>query len=135
MGFGDRSQISLDDLSLLKNQLEAAHSDFILNCGAYTAMDKAETEQGLADIVNYIAVKIIAQYSNDNQVKLNHISADYIFDGTSAVALTEEAVTQPINVCGASKKVYGVSMPDYNEGLKKCFEFKVVQSFELIKKI
>ena len=127
--FADRTQVSLDDLSLLKNQLEAIHSDFILNFSAYTAMDKAETEQRLADIVNYIAVKIIAQYSNDNQVKSDHISADYVFDGTSAVALTEEAVTQPFNVCGASKKVYGVSVPDYSEPLKKCLELKVVQLF------
>jgi dTDP-4-dehydrorhamnose reductase len=102
--FADRSQVSLDKLSLLKNQLEVIRPNIILNCGAYTAVDKAETEPELADIVNHQAVKIIAQYSNDHQVKLIHISTDYVFDGTSAVALTEEAKTQPINVYGATKR-------------------------------
>lgn len=102
--FADRTRVSLDNLSVLKNQLEAIRPDIILNCVAYTAVDKAETEPELADIVNHQAVKIIAQYANENQVKLIHISTDYVFDGTSAVALTEEAVTKPINVYGASKR-------------------------------
>jgi dTDP-4-dehydrorhamnose reductase len=102
--FADRIQVSLDKLSVLKNQLEGIRPAIILNCGAYTAVDKAETEQELADIVNHKAVKIISQYANDHQVKLIHISTDYVFDGTSAVALTEEAKTQPINVYGATKR-------------------------------
>jgi dTDP-4-dehydrorhamnose reductase len=102
--FVNRGQVSLDKLSVLKNQLEVIRPNIILNCGAYTAVDKAETEPELADIVNHQAVKIIAQYSNDHQVKLIHISTDYVFDGTSAVALTEEAKTQPINVYGATKR-------------------------------
>jgi dTDP-4-dehydrorhamnose reductase len=102
--FADRTQVSLDKLAVLKVQLESIQPDVILNCGAYTAVDKAEAEQELADIVNHQAVKIISQYANDNQVKLIHISTDYVFGGTSAVALTEEAKTQPINVYGASKR-------------------------------
>ncbi len=102
--FADRTQVSLDNLSVLKDQLEIINPNIILNCGAYTAVDKAETEQEIADIVNHQAVKIIAQYANDNKVKLIHVSTDYVFDGTSAVALTEEAVTQPINVYGATKR-------------------------------
>jgi dTDP-4-dehydrorhamnose reductase len=102
--FADRSQVSLDKLSVLKNQLEVIRPNIILNCGAYTAVDKAEMEPELADIVNHEAVKVIAQYANDNQVKLIHISTDYVFDGRSAIALTEEAVTEPINVYGATKR-------------------------------
>jgi dTDP-4-dehydrorhamnose reductase len=102
--FADRALVSLDNLSMLKNQLVDIHPAIILNCGAYTAVDKAETEPELADIVNHQAVQIIAQYANENQVKLIHISTDYVFDGTSAVALPEEAVTRPINVYGATKR-------------------------------
>ena len=102
--FADRTQVSLDNLSVLQNQLETIAPDFILNCGAYTAVDKAETEQGLANIVNHLAVGIIAQYAKDHSIKLIHISTDYVFDGTSSVALTEEALTKPINVYGASKR-------------------------------
>ncbi|MFV7234918.1 dTDP-4-dehydrorhamnose reductase [Flavobacterium sp. ZB4R12] len=102
--FADRTQVSLDNLEVLQNQLEAIHPNIILNCGAYTAVDKAETEHDLADKINHLAVAIIAQYAKDNAVKLIHISTDYVFDGTSSVALTEEAITQPINVYGASKR-------------------------------
>ncbi|MFE3871946.1 dTDP-4-dehydrorhamnose reductase [Flavobacterium sp. ZS1P70] len=102
--FADRVQVSLDNLSVLQSQLEAISPNIILNCGAYTAVDKAETEQELADIVNHSAVGIIAQYAEDHSVKLIHISTDYVFDGTSSIALTEEALTKPINVYGASKR-------------------------------
>ncbi|WP_035667998.1 dTDP-4-dehydrorhamnose reductase [Flavobacterium sp. 83] len=102
--FADRTQVSLDELAVLQNQLDAISPNVILNCGAYTAVDKAETEQELADVVNHLAVGIIAQYAKDNSVKLIHVSTDYVFDGTSSVALTEEAVTEPVNVYGASKR-------------------------------
>ncbi|TRX04476.1 dTDP-4-dehydrorhamnose reductase [Flavobacterium gawalongense] len=102
--FADRTKVSLDDLKVLQNQLEVISPNIILNCGAYTAVDKAETEQELADIVNHLAVAVIAQYAKDNSIKLIHISTDYVFDGTSSIALTEEATTKPINVYGASKR-------------------------------
>jgi dTDP-4-dehydrorhamnose reductase len=102
--FADRTQISLDDLAVLQNQLEAISPNIILNCGAYTAVDKAEIEQELADVVNHLAVGIMAQYAKDHSAKLIHISTDYVFDGTSSIALTEEAITQPINIYGASKR-------------------------------
>ena len=102
--FADRNEVSLDNLSVLKNQLEGISPAIILNCGAYTAVDRAETEPALADIINNQAVKIIAEFANDNQVKLIHVSTDYVFDGTSSIALTEEAKTQPINVYGATKR-------------------------------
>jgi dTDP-4-dehydrorhamnose reductase len=102
--FADRAQVLLDNLAILQSQLEMIHPDFILNCGAYTAVDNAETEQELANIVNHLAVGIIAQYTKEHSVKLIHISTDYVFDGTSSVALTEEAISKPINVYGASKR-------------------------------
>jgi dTDP-4-dehydrorhamnose reductase len=102
--FADRTSVSLDNLSVLKNQLVDINPAIILNCGAYTAVDKAESEPELADIVNHQSVKIIAQYAKGNQVKLIHVSTDYVFDGSSSIALTEEAATKPINVYGASKR-------------------------------
>jgi dTDP-4-dehydrorhamnose reductase len=112
--FANRTEVSLDDLSVLVSQLEAIQPDVILNCGAYTAVDKAETEQELADRVNHLAVVVIADYSQRNQVQLIHISTDYVFDGTSNVALTEEATTKPINVYGASKRAGEIACLDIN---------------------
>lgn len=112
--FADRNQVSLDNLAVLKNQLEAIQPNVILNSAAYTAVDKAESEPELADTVNNLAVGIIAQYANDNKVKLIHISTDYVFDGTSSVALTEEAITEPINIYGASKRAGELSCLEAN---------------------
>ncbi|OUL63014.1 dTDP-4-dehydrorhamnose reductase [Flavobacterium sp. AJR] len=102
--FADRTKITLDNLDLLKTQLNDIKPTIILNCGAYTAVDKAETEKDLANRINDLAVEVIAKYSAKNKVKLIHVSTDYVFDGTSSSALNEEAPTKPINVYGASKR-------------------------------
>ncbi|MCC9017148.1 dTDP-4-dehydrorhamnose reductase [Flavobacterium lipolyticum] len=101
--FADRTKATLDNLELLQFQLNEISPDIIFNCGAYTAVDKAENEKELAFTVNCEAVKLIAKYSKENNVHLLHVSTDYVFDGTSSVALDEEAETNPVNVYGESK--------------------------------
>lgn len=101
--FADRTQITLDSLELLQSQLNRVKPDIIFNCGAYTAVDKAELEKDLAFIINHQAVEVIARYAFENNVKLIHVSTDYVFDGTSSTALDEKAETNPINVYGESK--------------------------------
>jgi dTDP-4-dehydrorhamnose reductase len=101
--FADRVQITLDDLSLLENQLGNINPDIIINCAAYTAVDKAESDERLANTINHLAVGALASWSACNNAKLIHISTDYVFDGTSAAALEESAPTNPINVYGATK--------------------------------
>jgi len=112
--FADRIQITLDDLEVLEKQLTSIQPDIIFNCGAYTAVDKAESEKELAYAVNHLAVELIARYAQQNDVKLIHISTDYVFDGTSSVALNEEAETNPINVYGASKRAGEVACINEN---------------------
>jgi len=101
--FADRTKITLDNLELLKDQLNEIRPDVIFNCGAYTAVDKAETEKELAFTINHLAVELIAKYAFENNVKLIHISTDYVFDGSSSSAINEEADTNPINTYGESK--------------------------------
>jgi dTDP-4-dehydrorhamnose reductase len=102
--FADRTKITLDDLVTLQSQLEDIKPNIIFNCGAYTAVDKAETERELAFTVNHGAVELIAKYTFKNNAKLIHISTDYVFDGSSSIALNEDEETNPINVYGASKR-------------------------------
>lgn len=102
--FADRTKVTLDNLELLKDQLNEIKPDVIFNCGAYTAVDKAETEKELAFTINHLAVELIAKYTLQNGLKLIHISTDYVFDGTSSITLDEKAVTKPINVYGESKR-------------------------------
>jgi dTDP-4-dehydrorhamnose reductase len=101
--FADRTQATLDNLELLESQLKEINPNIVFNCGAYTAVDKAESEKDLAFTVNHLAVGLIAKYARENNAKLIHISTDYVFDGSSSVALDEEAKTSPINVYGESK--------------------------------
>jgi dTDP-4-dehydrorhamnose reductase len=90
--------------------------DIIINCAAYTAVDKAEEEQELANQVNHTAVKQLAEIANKQKTKLIHISTDYVFDGESDKPYIETDKTSPINVYGKTKlageKALQEAMPD-----------------------
>ena len=77
--------------------------DIIINCAAYTAVDKAEEESKLASQINHLAVKKIAEIASKQEAKLIHISTDYVFDGESDKSYTETDITNPINVYGKTK--------------------------------
>jgi dTDP-4-dehydrorhamnose reductase len=101
--FTDRDELDLCDLENLASELSRIQPNYIINCAAHTAVDRAETEFELSDVLNHKAVVVMAKWSNDNDCKLIHISTDYVFDGTAATALTESAATAPINVYGQTK--------------------------------
>lgn len=101
--FADRSVLDLSDLASISKVLETIQPQIIINCAAYTAVDKAETETELAEVLNHQAVGVMAQWSAANACRMVHVSTDYVFDGNSNVALTEEAPTGPINVYGQTK--------------------------------
>ena len=77
--------------------------DIIINCAAYTQVDKAEQEVELANQINHLAVKQLASFASKQQAKLIHISTDYVFDGESDKPYTEIDITNPINVYGKTK--------------------------------
>ncbi len=77
--------------------------DIIINCAAYTQVDKAEEEAGLANQINHLAVKQLASIANEQQARLIHVSTDYVFDGESGKPYTETDKTNPINVYGKTK--------------------------------
>lgn len=76
---------------------------WIINCAAYTAVEKAEENQELAYQLNAIAPKKIAQIAQYNGIKLIHISTDYVFDGNSKFPLTEDMKKNPLGVYGNTK--------------------------------
>ena len=77
--------------------------DIIINCAAYTAVDKAEEEVVLANQINHLAVAQLAQIAKNQQARLIHISTDYVFDGESDKPYTETDITNPINIYGKTK--------------------------------
>lgn len=101
--FADRSLLDLSDLESISNVLDQIQPQIILNCAAYTSVDKAESETDLADILNHQSVAVMAQWTATHDCRLVHISTDYVFDGNSSMPLTEEAATGPINVYGQTK--------------------------------
>lgn len=101
--FLDRIQLPLDQTGAIQDMLAIYQPDLIIHAGAYTAVDKAESEQELADQVNHLATAEIAQYCQKYGAKLIAISTDYVFDGNSDKPLKEDASVDPINVYGLSK--------------------------------
>jgi dTDP-4-dehydrorhamnose reductase len=102
--FVGREELDLSDESSISHYFNNNNKfDTIINCAAYTAVDKAEEEQELANQVNHIAVKQLAEIANKQQTKLIHISTDYVFDGESGKPYVETDETSPINVYGKTK--------------------------------
>jgi dTDP-4-dehydrorhamnose reductase len=77
--------------------------DLIINCAAYTQVDRAEQEAKLANQINHLAVKQLASIASNQQSRLIHISTDYVFDGESNKPYLETDTPNPINVYGRTK--------------------------------
>lgn len=101
--FADKKTLDLSDLEKLSIKLSEINPQYIINAAAYTAVDKAEQEIELADLINHKAVVVLAKWSNTNHAKLIHISTDYVFDGATATPLKESEPTNPINIYGKTK--------------------------------
>ena len=79
------------------------HITAIINCAAYTAVDKAESDEVSADKINHLAVKNLAELSKHYALKLIHISTDYVFDGTNHKPYIETDLTNPQSIYGKTK--------------------------------
>ena len=101
--FTDRNTLDISDDVEVKKFVDAKSIDIIINCGAYTAVDKAEDDAINADKINHLAVKNLAQISKDNNIQLIHISTDYVFDGKNYRPYLEDDVTAPNGVYGKTK--------------------------------
>lgn len=101
--FADRSDLDLSNTDNISDYLSEIKPDIIINTAAYTAVDKAETEKKLADLINHSAVAKMAEWGAMNNSKIIHISTDYVFDGTNKDPLNENDFVNPINHYGATK--------------------------------
>ena len=101
--FVGREELDLSSQDSIINYFNNNSFDIIINCAAYTAVDKAEKEVELANYINHLAISKIAEISNKQEIKLIHISTDYIFDGISEEAYLESDDPSPLNIYGKSK--------------------------------
>ena len=99
-----RSQLDLADVSAVTALLDKLQPDVIVNPAAYTAVDKAESDQAAAHAVNVAAPAAMAQWVKGNNALMVHYSTDYVFDGEKAQAYLEEDDVNPQSVYGATKQ-------------------------------
>lgn len=101
--FFTRTELSLESNESIRKTMAEVQPDYVINCAAYTAVDKAESEKEEAFQINGTAVGLLAGACKKLDAKFIHISTDYVFDGSSQGPLKEEAQVAPINYYGESK--------------------------------
>ena len=102
--FVGREEVDLSNNNSIINYFDNHDKfDIVINSAAYTAVDQAEEEQELANQVNHLAVKQLAEIVKEQKARLIHISTDYVFNGESDKLYIETSETNPINVYGKTK--------------------------------
>jgi len=99
----DRQQLDLADLANLNTVLERFQPEVIVNPAAYTAVDRAETEQDAAMAINATAPALLASWAAKHNALLVHYSTDYVYDGKKEGAYVEDDTPHPQSVYGLSK--------------------------------
>lgn len=100
-----RQDFDIVDFEATENFITGYMPDVIIHCAAYTAVDKAEDEQGLCQLVNASATENIAEICKKINAKMLYISTDYVFDGTKNGFYEVDDKPNPINVYGKTKLI------------------------------
>ncbi len=101
--FATKEDLDITNNEAVKSFFSEYNFDYCINTAAYTNVEKAESEQKMAFLVNAEGAHNIAKACNEHNVVLLHISTDYVFDGTKETPYQEKDPTNPLNVYGASK--------------------------------
>lgn len=99
-----RAELNLSQVDSIKSVLDSFSPDAVINTAAYTAVDKAETEAELAQIINADAVKQIAIWCKNNNKILIHVSTDFVFDGKKSSPYNIADETNPLGIYGKTKQ-------------------------------
>lgn len=101
--FRNSQELDITNYELFKQLIVNQQINVIINCAAYTAVDKAESEPELANAINHLAVNQMAELAKLFNIKLIHISTDYVFDGSNNIPYLETDLTNPQGVYGKTK--------------------------------
>jgi dTDP-4-dehydrorhamnose reductase len=99
-----RNALDLTNESSIRTAIREGKWLAIVNCAAFTAVDRAEQEQSLAQTINSDAPRIIAEEAERAHIPLVQVSTDYVFDGKKATPYDENDPVKPINVYGKTKE-------------------------------
>jgi dTDP-4-dehydrorhamnose reductase len=101
--FLSREDLSLDNPEQVRSRFRQYQPQYCINCAAYTAVDKAETDQAAAYTINSEAVGILAGICKENNAFFLHLSTDYVFNGLATAPYKENGITEPHSIYGSSK--------------------------------
>jgi dTDP-4-dehydrorhamnose reductase len=101
--FTDVDTLDICDKEAVNCFFEKNQPDFVINCAAYTAVDRAENDIDLCYKINRYAVENLAESAKKINAKIIHISTDYVFDGASSVPYKENSIICPKSIYGKSK--------------------------------
>lgn len=101
--FFSRTDLAIENSEEVERAFALLRPQYVINCAAYTAVDKAETEKEEALAINATAVGILAKASKKYGAKFLHVSTDYVFDGTTKHPLKEDEPVAPVNFYGETK--------------------------------
>ena len=101
--FADRSMFDLSKLELFESLIQKWAPQAIINTAAYTAVDKAETEQALANLINTTAVAELARIAGANDILFITFSTDYVFNGNATSPYLTDTIIDPVNFYGTTK--------------------------------
>ena len=99
----DRQALDITDRAAINRRLDEVEPDIVVNCAAYTAVDRAEDEADLALAVNAHGVRLLGDSCRERGVGVLHLSTDYVFDGCKRDPYLEDDPANPLGVYGASK--------------------------------
>lgn len=120
--FTDVAELDICDEQAVMNFVTAHQIDIIVNCAAYTAVDKAEDNQELCDKLNHVAPGYLAKAIQTRGGYFVQVSTDYVFDGTAHVPYTEEQPTCPDSVYGTTK------LAGEQEAMKYCVNTMIIRT-------
>ncbi len=101
--FRDRDTLDITCKEKITSTCKQNSITHIINCAAYTAVDKAQEDEINADAINHLAVKNLAEVAKEQNISLIHISTDYVFDGKNYKPYIESDITNPQGVYGKTK--------------------------------
>lgn len=113
--FTDVQKLDICDEQAVYAYVSEHKIDIIVNCAAYTAVDKAEDNVELCDKLNNIAPGYLARAAQANGAAMIQVSTDYVFDGTAHIPYTEEEPTCPASVYGSTKLAGEQNVMDHCE--------------------
>lgn len=115
--FTDYQELDITNSSICEDYIKKTKPDFIINCAAYTAVDKAEQEKTEANLLNSTAPKILAELCKNQNIKLIHISTDYVFDGKTYIPYRETDEVNPQSAYGKTKLLGEQNVLDSGVGM------------------